>query len=114
MVKRIAIGAGGSERSVLALRWAVEEAAAHERVLELVTARESPDVFGEESLFGDPAAVLCARSADADLLVVGSRGRGGFARPLLGSVSNAWARPSRCPIAIVPGTHRDPDALTGS
>ncbi len=63
---------------------------------------------------GDPAAVLCARSADADLLVVGSRCRGGFGRPLLGSVSNAWAHPSRCPIAIVPTPRRDPDGLTGS
>ena len=63
---------------------------------------------------GDPAAVVCARSADADLLVVGSRDRSGFTRPLLGSVSNAWAHPSRCPIAIVPAPRRDPDGLTGS
>ena len=62
---------------------------------------------------GHAAAVLCARSTDADL-VVASRGRGGFARPLLGPVSIACAHPGRCPLAILPAPRRDPDALTGS
>lgn len=51
---------------------------------------------------GDPAQVLCERSADADLLVVGSRGHGGFARLVLGLVGTACAHHSKCPVAIIP------------
>jgi len=51
---------------------------------------------------GDPGNALCAQSADADLLVVGSRGHGGFAGLLLGSVSTKCAHHSRCPVVIVP------------
>ena len=72
------------------------------------------EAMAVERVAVDPAVVLCARSADADLLVVGSRCRGGFGCPLLGSVSDAGAHPSRCPIAIVPTPRRDPDGLTGS
>lgn len=50
----------------------------------------------------DPARILCERSADADLLVVGSRGHGGFLRLLLGSVSTRCAHHSKCPVAIIP------------
>ena len=53
-------------------------------------------------LDGDPDTVLCDRSAGADLLVVGSKGRGGLARVVLGSVSTRCAHHSRCPVAIVP------------
>ena len=56
-------------------------------------------------LHGDPAQVLCARSAGAALLVVGSRGHGGFSGLMLGSVSIKCAHHSQCPLVIVP--HRD-------
>ncbi len=52
---------------------------------------------------GDPDSTLCERSTGADLLVLGSRGRGGLSRVVLGSVSSSCAHRSRCPVVIVPG-----------
>jgi nucleotide-binding universal stress UspA family protein len=52
---------------------------------------------------GTAAEVLDHQAAEADLLVVGSRGRGGFARLLLGSVSQRVAERASCPVVIVPG-----------
>jgi nucleotide-binding universal stress UspA family protein len=51
---------------------------------------------------GVPAAVLPAMSAEGQLLVLGSRGRGGFASLLLGSNGVAAARDALCPVVVVP------------
>jgi len=48
-----------------------------------------------------PAAALVGAAQGADLLVVGSRGHGGFRGLLLGSVSQRCARSAPCPVAIV-------------
>jgi nucleotide-binding universal stress UspA family protein len=50
---------------------------------------------------GQATTVLTDAAADAELLVVGSRGLGGFGELLLGSVSHQVAQRARCPIVIV-------------
>ena len=49
-----------------------------------------------------PARALVAASQDADLLVVGTRGHGGFTGLVLGSVSQQCAHHASCPVVIVP------------
>lgn len=52
---------------------------------------------------GPPAQALLAQAEDADLLVVGNRGRGGFARALLGSVGRHCVAHAACPVVVVRG-----------
>ena len=52
---------------------------------------------------GHPAEALMTAAADADLLVVGSRGRGGFGGALLGSVGQYLTHHSPCPVVIMRG-----------
>ena len=51
---------------------------------------------------GFPAEELINASREADLLVVGSRGVGGFTRLMMGSISNQVVHHAHCPVVVVP------------
>ena len=53
---------------------------------------------------GDPAEELIKASRDADMLVMGSRGSGGFTRLLMGSVTSKVAHHAGCPVVIIPAS----------
>ena len=130
----IVVGVDGSEPSLAALRWAVDEARLRHGKVVIITAWHYPPVpstvedrGGNDSfhaaervqtealkavaaegvnitgnLVRDSAVTALLDAAkDADLLIVGSRGHGGFAGLLLGSVSSQVVHHAPCPVLIV-------------
>jgi nucleotide-binding universal stress UspA family protein len=51
---------------------------------------------------GNAADELVKASHDADMIVLGSRGSGGFTRLLMGSVSSQVTHHAACPVVVVP------------
>jgi nucleotide-binding universal stress UspA family protein len=65
----------------------------------------------QETAEGHPAQVLLESVGENDIMVVGSRGHGGFVGAMLGSISQHVVSHSRCPVVVVPAPQRAP---TGS
>ncbi|MDD0857766.1 universal stress protein [Arthrobacter alpinus] len=77
----------------------------------------TPEGFSGVCVRGTPARVLMEHSKSAQMLIVGSRGHGGFAGMLLGSVSSACAEHAGCPVLVVHGERdsaRVPVSVTAS
>ena len=99
--------------------WAGEDASAlqsDDRLLATITAGLGDDVT-PETIIGTPWKELAARSADLDLLVVGSRTHGPLRRLVLGSTATKLVRHAACPLLVAPRcAHRpaDGDLLAGA
>jgi nucleotide-binding universal stress UspA family protein len=61
-----------------------------------------PDSITVRAISGYPSQELIDASRDADLVVVGSRGAGGFAKLLVGSVTSQVVEHAHCPVVVVP------------
>jgi nucleotide-binding universal stress UspA family protein len=85
------------------LEWAAVEASAHETLAERLAGWQEryPDVTVHSVVVLDRAAQHLLEQAErAQLVVVGSHGRGGFAGMLLGSVGTAVAQAARAPVIV--------------
>lgn len=83
--------------------------AASRDLLDKTLADAPDDVTIETTVLEGPAApTLVRHSREADLLVVGSRGRGGFSGLLLGSTSHWVTSHATCPVLVVPSGYERP------
>jgi nucleotide-binding universal stress UspA family protein len=92
---------GGSAGAVAAYDWeGLAATTLQETVAHAVDAADA-DRVSQHVVMGHPTKVLLDAAADASLLVVGSRGRGGFTGMLLGSVSQHVVARAACPVVVV-------------
>jgi nucleotide-binding universal stress UspA family protein len=66
-----------------------------------------PDSVTVKAVHGLPADELVKASQGADMIVLASRGAGGFARLMMGTVTSQVAHHARCPVLIVPAESGD-------
>jgi nucleotide-binding universal stress UspA family protein len=88
-------------------RWETYEAEGIEELRKFAAEAMTQGVRTEfTQVAGDPGRVICdiAKSWEADLIVVGNRGRSGLSEFLLGSVSNYVMHHAASSVLIVPGT----------
>ena len=65
-----------------------------------------PDSVTVKAVHGFPVEELISAGKDADMIVLGSRGAGGFTRLMMGSVSSQVVLHAHCPVLIVPPEDR--------
>jgi nucleotide-binding universal stress UspA family protein len=128
----VVVGVDGSPGAARAVAWAAGEAARRQRPLRVVAVLPAHGVrsaflasdavedarravpgleVSGDVLGGDPVDALVEAGRGAEVLVVGTRGRGALAGMVLGTVSAAVAARAVCPTVVVPGTHTaSPDA----
>jgi nucleotide-binding universal stress UspA family protein len=70
--------------------------------LEKTGPESRPSSVTVRAVTGLPAEALIEAAADADMLVVGCRGAGGFKRLLMGSVSTQVTHHACCPVVVIP------------
>jgi nucleotide-binding universal stress UspA family protein len=91
---------------MLGMDWRDSEAEGHEILAERLAGfqEQYPDVRVKRVIVCDkPSRWLLEEAAHAQLVVVGSRGRGGFAGMLLGSVSSRVAQAATVPVIVTRG-----------
>ena len=73
-----------------------------DRTLEKIDPESRPSHVTVRAVIGLPADALLEAAEGADMLVVGSRGTGGFKRLLLGSVGVQVTHHAHCPVVVIP------------
>jgi nucleotide-binding universal stress UspA family protein len=132
----VIVGLDGSDQPMTAAAWAADEADRRHAEVRVVLVNDDP--AQDERLWetlqgivdrlsaqhpalgiypkiarGHPAAELIRRSAKAQLVVVGSRGRGPVTGTLLGSVSAKVATHAHCPVVVVREPHEEGPVVVG-
>ena len=71
-------------------------------ILEKLDAGSRPPSVSVRAVVGLPADEILIAAQDADMIVVGSRGAGGFKKLLMGSVSSQVTHHAHCPVVVIP------------
>jgi nucleotide-binding universal stress UspA family protein len=88
-----------SERTEQARRAAQEQT---DKLLEQLDQASRPPAVTVKAVYDLPAQAILSAGADADMIVVGSRGAGGFRQLLLGSVSAQVVQHAHVPVVVIP------------